>query len=57
MLNEINEFGWPGFYLRPIRRGANEFAYGHLPPKLFRRIVTLLRDTWGKSGAEITPRD
>ena len=56
VLGEINEFGWPGFHLRPIRRGSSEFAYGYLPPKLFRRIVTLLRDNW-RSGGKITPRD
>lgn len=57
VLSEINEFGWPGFHLRPIRRGSNEFAYGHLPPKLFRRIVTLMRDNWRKSSGQITRRD
>jgi mRNA-degrading endonuclease toxin of MazEF toxin-antitoxin module len=57
VLNEINEFGWPGFYLRPIRRGSQEFAYGYLPPRLFRRVVTLMRETWRTSGGKIVSRD
>jgi hypothetical protein len=57
VLNEINEFGWPGFYLHPIRRGSQDFAYGYLPPKLFRRIVTLIRENWRSSGGKIVPRD
>ena len=57
VLNEINEFGWPGFHLRPIRRGSSDFACGHLPPKLFRRVVTRMRDNWRKSSGKITRRD
>ena len=57
LLSEINEFGWPGFHLRPIRRGSSSFAYGHLPPKLFRRIVTLMRDSWRQRSSRITRRD
>jgi len=57
VLNEINEFGWPGFHLRPIRRGSKDLAYGYLPPKLFRRVVTLIRENWRQSGGKITQRD
>ena len=36
MVDEINEFGWPGFDLEPNAKG--EIAYGFMPPKLFGRI-------------------
>lgn len=36
---EANQFVWPGFDLRPVsRRDKNQFAYGVLPPKLFKQI-------------------
>jgi hypothetical protein len=35
ILNEVNVFAWPGFDLRPIKRGDSRVDYGHLPPKLF----------------------
>jgi len=47
IVNETNRFVWPGPDLRPISRNTNEFAYGFLPPKLFRqvreRLVTYYR--------------
>ncbi len=57
VLNEINEFAWPGFHLRPVRRGSEALAYGHLPPKLFARIVTRMRDTWRTGAGKIIQRD
>jgi hypothetical protein len=47
ILNETNEFQWPGFDLRPVPRKPGQFAYGVLPQNLFAKIsrgVAELRD-------------
>ena len=56
VLNELNEFAWPGFDLRPIRASSGRFDYGFLPPKLFARIVTSIREAWRSGGGKITAR-
>jgi hypothetical protein len=38
MLDEFNEFVWPGFDLRPIPDNPMQYSYGMLPPNLFLRI-------------------
>ncbi len=43
MLDEVNETGWPGYDLRPKPDG--EYAYGFLPPRLYRRIKARLIET------------
>jgi mRNA-degrading endonuclease toxin of MazEF toxin-antitoxin module len=49
VLDEINQFAWPGFDLRPIRGRSGRIDYGFLPPKLFARVVAGIRDVWRKS--------
>jgi hypothetical protein len=39
ILDEVNVFTWPGFDLRPIRRGEGRIDYGFLPPKLFNSLI------------------
>jgi hypothetical protein len=45
MVNEVNRFLWPGPDIRPIPERSGTFAYGDLPPALFRqmkeRLLTL----------------
>ena len=36
MVDEVNETGWPGYDLQPDAHG--QYAYGFIPPVLFRRI-------------------
>lgn len=36
MIDEVNETGWPGYDLQPDEHG--KYAYGFIPPVLFRRI-------------------
>lgn len=38
MLDEINEFTWPGFDLRAIK-GDDRVDYGFFPPKLFAQLI------------------
>jgi hypothetical protein len=39
VLDEFNEFAWPGFDLRPIPGQPGRYQYGFLPPALYRKIV------------------
>jgi len=47
MLDEFNQFTWPGFDLRPIPGHATRFHFGLLPPNFFlrvaRRVIELRR--------------
>ncbi|MFN7226189.1 MAG: type II toxin-antitoxin system PemK/MazF family toxin [Holosporales bacterium] len=44
--NEVNQFFWPGPDLKPILKGSKKrYAYGVLPPKLFKMIKQSLLET------------
>jgi hypothetical protein len=46
VVSEINRFVWPGPDLRPISpRDRERFAYGFLPPGLFRTVIERLEAT------------
>jgi hypothetical protein len=38
VIDEVNEFTWPGFDLRPLPRSRDLYAYGFLPPRLFNAL-------------------
>lgn len=39
IIDELNEFVWPGHDLYPVPRGRpDQYDYGFLPPKLFEKI-------------------
>ncbi|HUA24359.1 MAG TPA: hypothetical protein VMA54_09605 [Steroidobacteraceae bacterium] len=44
ILEEVNVFTWPGFDLRPIRRGETRIDYGLLPPKFFDRLIEKFKE-------------
>jgi hypothetical protein len=57
ILDEINEFAWPGFDLRSVPGSRDRFAYGFLPPRLFDQLLMKLRDVWSGGQGKTTPRD
>lgn len=57
VLDEVNEFGWPGFDLRPVPRAPDTFAYGFLPPRLFDHLMMKLTGVWNQGLGKATPRD
>ena len=57
ILDEVNEFGWPGFDLRAIPSARDRYAYGMLPPRFFDRMVTKLTGIWRLGQGKATPRD
>jgi hypothetical protein len=57
ILDEINEFAWPGFDLRPIPPSRDRFTYGFLPPRLFEQLMAKLALVWTRGQGKSTPRD
>jgi hypothetical protein len=57
ILDEVNEFGWPGFDLQPVPRARDSFAYGFLPPRLFDQLMAKLTWVWQQGLGKATPRD
>jgi hypothetical protein len=57
IIDEINEFTWPGFDLRPVTSAHDSFAFGFLPPRLFATLMTKLGLVWEQGRGKATPRD
>ncbi|MGI4809887.1 MAG: growth inhibitor PemK [Janthinobacterium lividum] len=43
ILDEVNEFTWPGYDIRPVP-GSESFSYGFIPPKLYDAVIARLLD-------------
>jgi hypothetical protein len=57
VVSEVNRFCWPGPDLRPVSRTEpGRFAYGLLPPSLFRRIRERFLATAAAQRLAIVPR-
>lgn len=39
VLDEVNQFAWPGYDIRPVPRSKDRFAYGFIPPKLYNTVI------------------
>jgi hypothetical protein len=57
ILDEVNVFTWPGFDLRPVRRGAGRIDYGLLPPRLFDQMMQKFTQLRGEGKVVAAPRD
>jgi mRNA-degrading endonuclease toxin of MazEF toxin-antitoxin module len=57
ILDEVNQFVWPGYDLRPVPGKPGEMTYGFLPPRLFDQIRSGILDIILKRRDNITPRD
>ncbi|MDD2724291.1 MAG: type II toxin-antitoxin system PemK/MazF family toxin [Methylovulum sp.] len=56
ILDDFNEFLWPGYDLRPISGTMGKYDYGLLPPALFNQITDKILELRQK-GIRPTPRD
>jgi hypothetical protein len=54
--DEVNEFVWPGYDLRPIPGLGDRNDYGFLPPHLFAGIVRRIADLKRLGRGAVTPR-
>ncbi len=41
--DEVNQFIWPGYDLRPIDHNPDTCVYGFLPPKLYESVITMIK--------------
>ena len=57
VVDEVNDFVWPGCDLRSIPGAQHRIDYGFLPPRLFRSIVTRARDLWRQGYGKAAIRD
>ena len=57
ILDEVNQFVWPGYDLRPVPGKKGEYVYGFLPPRLFESIKAGILDLIVKRRSKITQRD
>lgn len=57
ILDELNEFAWPGFDLRPIKGDDGRIDYGFLPPKLFQRLIEKFTELESQGRVGYAPRD
>lgn len=56
VLDEVNQFTWPGYDIRPVP-GTDRFSYGFIPPKLYDAVIgRILELAAARKVAEI-PRD
>jgi hypothetical protein len=55
--DEVNEFAWPGFDLRPIPGSQTVYHHGFLPPGLFRQVAARIAALRRSGRGRTTPRD
>jgi hypothetical protein len=57
ILDEVNVFTWPGFDLRPTRRGETRVDYGLLPPRFFEQLIAKFSQLRSQGQVAASPRD
>lgn len=57
VLDEVNQFDWPGFDVRPLPGRKNEFVYGFVPPKLYEAAKAALLAANAARKVSVIPRD
>ncbi len=57
VLDEVNQFTWPGYDIRPVAGTKNRFSYGFIPPKLFDGIVSRILERAAAREVAAIPRD
>jgi mRNA-degrading endonuclease toxin of MazEF toxin-antitoxin module len=57
VLDEVNQFDWPGFDLRPISARDGARAYGFIPPNLYLMAISKLREASKMRKIAIISRD
>jgi len=57
IIDEVNQFIWPGYDLRPVPGTPDIFTYGYLPPRLFEKIKSALLVLAHKRRVKLVSRD
>ena len=56
ILDEVNEFTWPGYDIMPVP-GSESFSYGFIPPKLYDLVIARLLELAVARRVTEIPRD
>lgn len=56
ILDEVNQFDWPGFDLRLLPGRGGQFAYGFVPPKLYDAAKAKLMEAHAQRKIKVVPR-
>ena len=56
ILDEVNQFDWPGFDLRSVPGRSDRFDYGFVPPRLYEAAKSKLLDAQAKRKAKVVLR-
>ncbi len=57
MLDEVNQFAWPGYDIRPVPGSKGRFAYGFIPPKLYDTVIGRILELAASRQVAAVPRD
>jgi mRNA-degrading endonuclease toxin of MazEF toxin-antitoxin module len=57
MVEEVNQFVWPGYDLRPVPGSKTRFDFGFLPPRLFEAVKTGVLNVFLDRRGNMTKRD
>ena len=57
ILDEVNVFTWPGFDLRPIKRGETRVDFGLLPPSFFDQLIAKFTELLAHDKVAAASRD
>ena len=57
VLDEVNQFSWPGYDLRPVPGSKDRFAYGFIPPKLYDTVIGRILELAAARRVTEVPRD
>ena len=57
IIDEVNQFRWPGFDLAPVQGRRESFVYGFLPPRLYEKIKSAILALAHKRKVKSVSRD
>ena len=57
VLDEVNQFTWPGYDIRPVPGTRDRFSYGFIPPKLYDTIIGRILELAAARRVAQIPRD
>ena len=57
VLDEVNQFAWPGYDIRPVPGSKDRFTYGFIPPKLYDAVIGRILELAADRRVAEIPRD
>ena len=57
VVDEVNQFAWPGYDIRPVPGSTDRFAYGFIPPRLYDFVIGRILELAAKRRVAEISRD